>query len=282
MKRVRRSGAFALSRRAATAAVALLTIASFLVTACAAVPTSSQRAARTHRLVVREESAARKRLAVTADGGGLVFRLGLVPQLADAAGLVGAQLGYFQQDLGDSVRLQLVLFASQAQEGQALAAGRLDGAYVNPVTAVRVWLASDHKVIKVLAGTSARDGDRAVAVLAVATRLLRTRPATVAAIVQGQIQSEQIIDTDPARALPAIRAELAALRVRRVKERMLARSFAGLTYTNNPLASSVLAQATHAASAGLIAPLPSSLAGLFDLGPLNKLLRAAGQAEVPG
>ena len=282
MKRARRSGVFAMSSGAATAAVAFLTVTSFLITACAAVPTSSQRAARTHRLVVKEESAAKKRLAVVADGGGQVFRLGLVPQLADAAGLVGAQLGYFQQDLGDSVRLQLVPFASQAEEGEALAAGRLDGAYVNPVTAVRVWLASDHKVIKVLAGTSARDGDRTVAVLAVATRLLRTRPAVVAAIVQGQIQSEQLIDTDPARALPAISAELAALRVRRVKERLLARSFAGLTYTNNPLAASVLAQATHAASAGLIAPLPRSLAGLFDLGPLNKLLRAAGQAEVSG
>ena len=62
---------------------------------------------------------------------------------------------------------------------------------------------------------------------------------------------------------------------------LLAASFTQLTYTNDPLAATVLAEARHAAAAGLLT-MPGSLTGLFDLGPLNKLLRAAGQLAVPG
>jgi len=273
--------------KAATAAVAFSALsASLLVAGCASAPTASERAARTHRLVLKQESAAKERLAVTADGGGGVFRLGLVPQLTAAAGLTGVQLDYFQQALGSSVRLQLVPFTSAAAEGHALAAGRLDGAYLDPVRAVRVWLASGRKLIKVLAGAAgARTGSSSEvtrAVLVVRTTLLRTRPAVVAAIVKGQIQAEQVLVTEPARALPVIGAELAALGVRGVSLRVLARSMAGITYSNDPLVSSVLAQVSRANSAGLIKPPPSSLAGLYDLGPLNELLRAAGQAQVPG
>lgn len=176
--------------------------ASLLVAGCASAPTASERAARTHTLVLKQESAAKERLAVTADGGGRVFRLGLVPQLTAAAGLTGVQLGYFQQALGSSVRLQLVPFTSSAAEGHALAAGRLDGAYLDPVTAVRVWLASGRKLIKVLAGAAGArtgsSGEVTRAVLVVTTTLLRNRPAVVAAIVKGQIQAEQVLVTEPA------------------------------------------------------------------------------------
>lgn len=282
MKLALRVDALVPGGRAATAVVAFSALsASLLFAGCASAPTKSEQAVRTHRLVLRQESAARERLAVNADGGGQVFRLGLVPQLADATGLTGAQLGYFQQALGASVRLRLLPFTSAAAEGDALAAGRLDGAYLDPVTAVRVWLASGRKLIKVLAGAAAtRTGTTTV--LVVTTHLLRTQSAVVAAIVKGQIQAEQVLGTEPARALPAIGAELAALGVRRVSLRALARSMTGITYSNDPLVSSVRAQVSRAASAGLIKPPPSSLAGLYDLGPLNELLRAAGQAQVPG
>jgi len=162
----------------------------------------------------------------------------------------------------------------------------LDAAYLDPVTAVRVWLASGRKLIKVLAGAASTrtgsSGEVTRAVLVVTTTLLRTRPAVVAAIVKGQIQAEQVLGTEPATALPAIGAELAALGVRLVSLRALARSMTRITYSNDPRASSVLAQVSRAASAGLLKPRPSSLAGLYDLGPLNELLRAAGQAQVPG
>lgn len=281
------------SRSPGTAAVVAVGLSAAViavtVTSCASPsgPASARQKARSSaRLAVRERTAARKRLAAAADGGGQVVRLGLMPQLTDAAGLVGADLGFFQQELGVTVRLQVVPFASAASEGDALAAGRLDAAYVDPVTAARVWLSSGRKLIKVLAGAAAR-GSRvrpgvSSALFVATTQLLTTRPAMADAMLKGQIHSEQLLGTDPARALAAISAELALLGVRAVEIKQLPRSFARVSFTIDPLVSSVLAQAEHAATLGRIQPLPSSMAGLFDLGPVNKLLRAAGQSTVPG
>ena len=75
--------------------------------------------------------------------------------------------------------------------------------------------------------------------------------------------------------------ELTDLFGHRPTARQLTASFAQLTYTDDPLATAMLAQARHAAAAGQLKPV-GSLAGLFDLGLLNKLLRAVGQLAVPG
>ncbi len=265
-------------------AVVMMTLAA----ACAAPSPATAR----HELVVKQRSEARKqasavreRLAVAADGGGQVLRLGVTRQAADAAGLVGARLGFFQAELGTSIRLQLVPFRSVAAEGDALEAGQLDAAYVDPVTAVSAWLASGRKLIVVAAGAAARGAgtDRAsAAVLVVTTALARSRPALAAALLKGHVQSERVLGTDPAQALGAFEAELAVLGTKGLKDQSLRRAFARIEYTSDPLASSVRFQAEHAEAVRLIKRLPSSLAGLYDLGPLNKLLRAAGEAAVPG
>ena len=51
-----------------------------------------------------------------------------------------------------------------------------------------------------------------------------------------------------------------------------------LTFTNDPIASSLSADAQHAVAVGLLKPV--NLNGIYDLGPLNKLLTAAGQPQV--
>jgi hypothetical protein len=187
-----------------------------------------------HERVQKEKAAARKqasatreRLAVAADGGGQVLRLGVTRQIADAAGLVGTRLGFFQQALGTSIRLQLMPFRSAAAEGEALEAGQLDAAYRH-------------------------------------------------------IQAERVLGTNPVQAAGVIEAELAALGARRVKSKSLSRALARIEYTNDPLALSVQVQATRAEAAHVIKRLPPSLTGLYDLGPLNQLLRAAGEPSVPG
>jgi len=58
---------------------------------------------------------------------------------------------------------------------------------------------------------------------------------------------------------------------RALPHKSLSRAVARIEYTNDPLASSVLSQAARAAAAHLIKRLPPSLAGLYDLGPLNQL-----------
>jgi NitT/TauT family transport system substrate-binding protein len=60
---------------------------------------------------------------------------------------------------------------------------------------------------------------------------------------------------------------------------ILTQSFAQLTFTENPLPTSLLSEAQHAAAAGMLRPV-SNLDGIYDLGPLNQLLKAAGQQPV--
>ena len=62
-------------------------------------------------------------------------------------------------------------------------------------------------------------------------------------------------------------------------ERPVAPSFAQVTFTNDPIASSLITDAQHAVAVGLLKPV-QNLSAIYDLGPLNKLLAAAGQPQV--
>jgi NitT/TauT family transport system substrate-binding protein len=59
----------------------------------------------------------------------------------------------------------------------------------------------------------------------------------------------------------------------------LTQSLKYITFTNDPIASSLTTDAQHAVSVGLLKPV-NNLGGIYDLGPLNKLLQANGQSQV--
>ena len=52
-----------------------------------------------------------------------------------------------------------------------------------------------------------------------------------------------------------------------------------ITFTNDPIASSLATDAQHAVAVGLLKPV-KNLSGIYDLGPLNNLLKADGQPQV--
>lgn len=100
-------------------------------------------------------AAASRQAVAVQEGRGSVVRLGLVPSVPDALGLDAVSMGYFRSELGSGVSLDVVTFGTPAAEEAALAAGRLDAAYVDPVAAVRLWQRSGGKAIKVVAGAAA-------------------------------------------------------------------------------------------------------------------------------
>ena len=55
-------------------------------------------------------------------------------------------------------------------------------------------------------------------------------------------------------------------------------AFKNLKFTNDPIASSLYTSAKHAEEVGRLKTV--DLKGIYDLGPLNELLKAAGQPEV--
>ena len=115
--------------------------------------------------------------------------------------------------------------------------------------------------------------------LVVTAKFLATHPFAVTGLLKGQIDANNYIHASQAAAEAAANAELTALVGKGLKPSVLAAAFQQITFTNDPIASSLSADAQHAVSVGLLKPV-SDLPGIYDLSPLNALLKADGQAQV--
>ena len=119
-----------------------------------------------------------------------------------------------------------------------------------------------------------------VTTLLVATQsFLAANPTVISDLLKANIEANSYIASHKSAAETAANAELATLTGKGLKSSVLAASFGQVTFTNNPIESSLLEDASHAVSLGLLQPV-SNLKGIFDLGPLNKLLAADGRATV--
>jgi NitT/TauT family transport system substrate-binding protein len=115
--------------------------------------------------------------------------------------------------------------------------------------------------------------------LVVTQQFLAAHPTVVSDLLKGQIQANNFINSDKSAAETAANQELASYTGKELKSSVLSASFDQVTFTNDPIASSLLTDAQHAESLGLLSKV-SNLTGIFDLGPLNKLLAADGQQQV--
>lgn len=115
--------------------------------------------------------------------------------------------------------------------------------------------------------------------LVVTSKFLAAHPSAVTGLLKGQIDANNYIHGDQAAAEAAANAELTSLLGKGLKSSVLAAAFQQITFTNDPIASSLSIDAQHAVSVGLLKPV-SDLPGLYDLGPLNALLNADGQPQV--
>jgi NitT/TauT family transport system substrate-binding protein len=115
--------------------------------------------------------------------------------------------------------------------------------------------------------------------LVVTQSFLQANPTVVNNLLKGQIEANSYIAGNRAAAETAANAELAALTGKGLKSSALAASFAQVKFTDDPVESSLITDAQHAESLGLLKPV-SNLKSIYDLGPLNKLLSADGQKTV--
>src|SRR5271157_1464125 len=114
--------------------------------------------------------------------------------------------------------------------------------------------------------------------LVVSQSFLSAHPAIVADLVKAQIQANDFIKSSPAAAQADANAELASYTGKPLNASIVAAAFKEITFTNNPDASSLTSDASQAESLGLLKPV--NLSGIFDLGPLNEALTAAGEPQV--
>jgi NitT/TauT family transport system substrate-binding protein len=114
--------------------------------------------------------------------------------------------------------------------------------------------------------------------LVVAQSFLKAHASVVSGLLKGQIAANDYINKNTSAAETAANAELTTLLGKGLKSSALAASFKEITFTDDPIASSLATDAKHAVAVGLLQPV--SLNGIYDLGPLNTLLKADGQAQV--
>jgi NitT/TauT family transport system substrate-binding protein len=114
--------------------------------------------------------------------------------------------------------------------------------------------------------------------LVVAQSFLSAHPAVVADLLKAQVQANDFIKSNPTAAQADANAELGSYTGKPLKASIVAAAFKEITFTDDPDSSSLTTDASQAVSLGLLKPV--NLSGIFDLGPLNTVLSAAGESPV--
>ena len=109
--------------------------------------------------------------------------------------------------------------------------------------------------------------------LIVTKSFLSAHPAIVSDLLKAQVQANAFIKSNPTQAQADANAELAAYTGKPLKADLIAASFKEITFTNDPNQASLKTDADQAVSLGLLKPV--NLDGIYDLGPLNKVLASA-------
>ena len=109
--------------------------------------------------------------------------------------------------------------------------------------------------------------------LIVTKSFLSAHPAIVSDLLKAQVQANAFIKSNPTQAQADANAELASYTGKPLKADLIAASFKEITFTNDPNAASLKTDADQAVSLGLLKPV--NLDGIYNLGPLNKVLASA-------
>ncbi|MBB2946140.1 NitT/TauT family transport system substrate-binding protein [Actinoplanes lutulentus] len=170
-----------------------------------------------------------------------------------------------------------VLPQDNATAIQAFAQGTIDGAWVPEPNYSKLILESKAKVL-VDEKTLWPNQEFVTTHLIVSQKFLKEYPGTVKKLLQGHINAVKYIKDNSADAQTAANAQIESLTGKPLKAEILTAAFANLKFTYDPIASSLYTSAQHAEEVGLLKTV--DLKGIYDLGPLNELLKADGQPEV--
>ena len=171
-----------------------------------------------------------------------------------------------------------ILPEDNSQTVLAFQAGQIDGA----------WLPEPYLSTLVRAGGRLLVDERTLwphqqfstTLLVVRSAFLAAHPDAVRRLLAGEVDTISYMKAHPVDAQSAANQALAGLTGKTVTAAVLAAAWSHLTFTADPLASSLVADARRASQLGFLKS--TSLNGLFDLGPLNSILRSRGQPTVSG
>jgi NitT/TauT family transport system substrate-binding protein len=148
--------------------------------------------------------------------------------------------------------------------------GVIDGAWVPEPYASQLVLQDGGKVL-----VNEKDlwpgGQWVTTNVLVNTAFLKAHPATIKRFLEGLVDTISYMKANPTAAQDAANAQLLSLSGKKLPAPVLASAFASLTFTVDPIASSLKKQADDAVAAGTLSK--PKTAGIYDLTILNQVLK---------
>jgi len=166
----------------------------------------------------------------------------------------------------------------------AFASGSIDGAWV-PEPYVSQYLAAGAHVLQDEADLWPQ-GKFVTTNVVVRTDFLEEHPDVVDAFLKGHVEALQLIQKDPDAAKEDVNAALTAITGSPIDNDILDQAWDQVEFTADPLPKTLIASAAHAVDVGLLDAGEvddaggSDFPGLYDLDPLNAVLKKAGEQQV--
>jgi NitT/TauT family transport system substrate-binding protein len=158
--------------------------------------------------------------------------------------------------------------------------GEIAGAWLPEPWATRLQLEGGAEVL-VDEAELWPDGAFVTTHLIVATEYLDEQPANVRALIEGLLDSLERIETgDPAEVQTVVNDGIEAATTKRLKDETMTAAWENLTFTHDPIASSLAESKDDAVEASVLDAV--DLDGIYDLTILNEVLAERGEAQVDG
>ena len=241
---------------------------------------------------VKSEGAALRVVAGAASGGaGLVVREG-INSIADLEGkkIATPQLGN-TQDVALRFWLKEQGLSADTEGGgdvsimpqenslsfQSFVSGELDGAWVPEPWLTRIiqdgggHLLQDERDLW-------PDGQFVVTNLVVSADFLRKYPTSVRAVLKGEIDAVDFIEAEPDAAKKVVNEGIEKITGQQIDPMVLEGAWQNVSFTVDPLPATLAKGAQNASAVGFLDTV--DLTGLYDLGPLNTILKERGITEV--
>ncbi len=158
----------------------------------------------------------------------------------------------------------------------AYRSGSIDGAWVPEPTASKL-VAEGARTL--LDESTLWPGKRFVITnIIVSQKFLKEHPDVVEAVLRGSVKTNAWINANPEKAKTAANAALKELSGTELPSDVIDPAWKSISFLDDPLASTLHTEAEHAVKAGLLDK--PDLKGIYDLTPLNKVLKTEGKNKV--
>lgn len=166
---------------------------------------------------------------------------------------------------------------ANSQTLETFIAGGIDGAWVPEPWATRMIQDGGGHIL-IDERELWPDGKYVTTQLIVRTEFLNQHPDVVKQLLQGHLAATDYVNNSSAEAQAALATAIDQITGTTTSTSVLATAWGNLTFTVDPIASSLQKSADEAAALGFLDS--STLTGIYDLGLLNQVLREAGRPEI--